>query len=439
MNKYAHRAQILGPVAIGILTLCALLWLTGCRSSGRDWTQWGGPNRNFMVEAPDLAEDWPEDGPPALWERELGDGYSTIIAEDDRLYTMYRKENTEYVVALDAKTGETIWEHSYESPHTELMDQFGPGPHSTPLIIGNRLYTMGVNVVMHCLNKRSGRVFWKRDLVKDYGAPVPDRGYACSPIGYGDTVIVPVDRHRNRDGDGEAEEESSSKAEGQSLMAFDQKTGELVWKSQDFQVTYSSPVLIERDGQDQLVVFMAEAVAAVDPSNGELIWKYELPEPNANLSSPLWTGDDLIVVSAAYASGTRVIRLHQEDERTVPEELWYSRKMRIHHANPIRIGDYIYGSSGDFGPAFFMGMNVHTGEIAWRERGFAKATCVYADGKVIILDEDGHLALATVSPEGLNVLSKCKVTEPYSWAAPTLVGSTLYVRDRERIMALDLS
>ena len=112
--------------------------------------------------------------------------------------------------------------------------------------------------------------------------------------------------------------------------------------------------------------------------------------------------------------------------------------MRIHHGNPIRIGDYIYGSSGDFGPAFFMAMNLKTGKIAWRKRGFRKATCVYGDGKVIILDEDGNLALATATPDGLTVHSKCTIAEPYAWAAPTLVGKRLYVRDRKHIMAFDL-
>ena len=91
-----------------------------------------------------------------------------------------------------------------------------------------------------------------------------------------------------------------------------------------------------------------------------------------------------------------------------------------------------------FGSTFFMAMNLRTGKPAWRERGFAKATCVYGDGKILILDENGQLALATATPEGLTVHSKCKIAEPYSWAAPTLVGKTLYVRDRKHVMALDL-
>jgi len=112
--------------------------------------------------------------------------------------------------------------------------------------------------------------------------------------------------------------------------------------------------------------------------------------------------------------------------------------MRIHHANAVRIGDYLYGSSGDFGPAFFMGVNIKTGEMAWRERGLAKATCLLADGKLILLDEDGKLVLAKATPEKFTILSQCEVAKRTAWAAPTLVGKTLYLRDRATITALDL-
>jgi len=126
------------------------------------------------------------------------------------------------------------------------------------------------------------------------------------------------------------------------------------------------------------------------------------------------------------------------DDKTVPQQLWYTRKMRMHHGNAVQLGDYLYGSSGDFGPALFTALNLATGKTVWRQRGFRKANCVYADGKLIILDEDGKLALTTISPEGLTVLSECTIAERYAWAAPTLVGKTLFVRDRKHIMALDL-
>jgi len=418
---------------------------TGCAASAQ-WPQWGGPNRNFMLESAPLADSWPEEGPRRIWHRELGDGYSTIVVDDDVLYTTYRTNEDEFTVALDANTGKTIWEHKNPSPFTSTMGQFGPGPHSTPLIVGNRLFTIGTNALLNCFDRRTGEVLWKHDLPGEFGAPIPERGYACSPIAYKGTVIVPVDRQRPDEDDDSSEEnredeetEAKENVEGQTLVAFDQATGEVVWKSQDYPVPYSSPVLIDFDGQEQLVFLMQHEMIGVNPADGELLWKHEFDPEGFHCATPLWTGDDLLFVSSAYGVGSRVIRLVKKDGKTVPEELWYNKKLRIHHGNAIRIGDYVYGSSGDFGAALFMGINIHTGERLWVNRDFAKATCLYADGKLIILDEDGQLALATATPEGLTVHSKCKVaTEEYAWAAPTLVGTTLYVRDRQHIMALDL-
>ena len=111
--------------------------------------------------------------------------------------------------------------------------------------------------------------------------------------------------------------------------------------------------------------------------------------------------------------------------------------MAVGQGNAVRSGKYVYASSGD-GPAFITALNAADGKIAWRERGFAKATMVYGDGKLIILDEDGILALATPTPEALTVHTKLQLLKKPAWTALTLVGKTLYVRDKETIMALDL-
>ena len=118
--------------------------------------------------------------------------------------------------------------------------------------------------------------------------------------------------------------------------------------------------------------------------------------------------------------------------------MWYTKKLRVLHGNIVMIGDHVYGSSGDFGPTFFMGINKDTGKIAWRKRGFKKATCLNVNDKIIILDEEGELALATPTPDDLIIHSRCKLDLHNAWAVPTLVGKTLFVRDRKNIMALDL-
>ena len=117
---------------------------------------------------------------------------------------------------------------------------------------------------------------------------------------------------------------------------------------------------------------------------------------------------------------------------------WFSSRLRFMFLNGIRLGDYVYGTSGDFGPAFLTAIDVRTGEVAWRTRGFSRASLLYADDKLILMDEDGDLALARLTPQGPTVLARATIFDTTAWTAPTLVGTTLYARDREKIVALDL-
>jgi outer membrane protein assembly factor BamB len=386
------------------------------------WPQWGGPNRNFKSEATGLSSSWPATGPRRLWSRELGEGYSAIVAAGSTLYTMYRKGDDEIVIALDAQDGKTVWEYRYPAPFLKGMDMGnGPGPHATPLIVGDLLFTAGVTARFHCLDRRTGKLAWSHDLWGEFKGTLIDTGYSASPIAYQGNIIVTVG------------------GPGQALMAFDQKSGRLVWKGLDFASSPSSPTLINLGGQDQLVAFMAKQVIGADPQNGNLLWSHpHVTDWDLNISMPVWGEDNLLFLSSAYGVGSRVLQLTRSDDRTTVKELWYNSRVRVHKDPAIRVGDFVYASSGDFGPAPLTAVNVKTGEIAWQDRSFAKSSLIYADGKLIILDEDGNLGLASVSPAGLKVLSKIALLERLAWTVPTLVSTKLYVRDRKKILALDL-
>jgi outer membrane protein assembly factor BamB len=404
------------------------------------WPQWGGPNRNFIVEAKGLADKWPEAGPRVIWSRPLGTGHSAIVADEGRLFTMYRKGNgrgssgravgpwdaEEAVVSLDAKTGETIWEFKYPSRIEDFS--FGAGPHSTPLIVGDRLFTIGTNKQLHAFEKRTGKVIWSHDLIAEFNSPpllirpVVKTGYGCSPIAFRDTIICSVG------------------GPGQSVMAFRQSDGGVVWKSGDFLTSEAPPILIEFAGRPQVVFLAGGTITGLDPANGKVLWSHPHdPGNDLNCGTPLWNGVDILFVSSAYKAGSRAIRLRQDGDATLAEELWFTNRTRFMFLNALRLGGYVYGTSGDFGPAFLTALELETGKQAWQHRGFGRASLIYADGKAIIMDEDGDLALATLTPEGVTILSEAKkVFDTVSWTVPTLVGTTLYARDREKIVALDL-
>jgi outer membrane protein assembly factor BamB len=399
------------------------------------WRQWGGPNRNFIVEASGLSNKWPDSGPRTIWSRPLGTGHSAIVADDGLLFTMYRVGNgrtrggpfqpEESVIALDASTGKTIWEHKYSSKIEDFS--FGAGPHSTPLIVGDRLFTAGTNKQLFAFDKKTGKVLWSHDLIAEFNAPpllirpVVKVGYGCSFIAYRDTIICSVG------------------GPGQSVMAFRQSDGAVVWKSGHFLTSDAAPILINVGGRDQVVFLAGGTVTALDPSNGKVLWSHPHdPGNDLNCGTPLWGSDNILFVSSAYKAGSRAIRLTQQGEATIPEELWFTNRVRFMFLSAVRVGEYVYGTTGDFGPAFLTALNIKTGQAAWQHRGFGRASLIYADNKAIILDEDGDLALATLAPEGVGILSEAKVFDTVSWTVPTLVGTTLYARDREKIVALDL-
>jgi outer membrane protein assembly factor BamB len=435
--------KLIGAVVLlGTVSATSTVALRGqsAPTAGDQWRQWGGINRNFIVDGTGLAEKWPESGPPVMWSRPLGTGHSAILYDEGRLYTMFRVGNgrggsgrsqgpwdaEETVIALDAKTGKTLWEHKYASRREDFS--FGAGPHSTPLIVGDRLFTIGTNQQMFAFDKRSGKVLWSHDFIKEFNSPellirpVVKTGYGCSPIAFRDMVICSVG------------------GPGQSVMAFRQSDGAVVWKSGDFLTSAAAPILIDFAGSPQLVFLAGGTVTALDPVNGRVLWSHPHdPGNDLNCSTPLWGSDNILFVSSAYKAGSRAILLKRHGDATVPEELWFTNRVRFMFLNPVRQGDFVYGTTGDFGPAFLTALNIKTGQAAWQHRGYGRASLLQAGDKTIIMDEDGDLALARLTPEGATILAEAKIFDTTTWTAPTLVGTTLYARDREKIVALDLA
>ena len=321
------------------------------------------------------------------------------------------------------------------STHREREDfSFGAGPHSTPLVVGDRVFTIGTNQQMFAFDKRTGKVLWSHDFIAEFRSPElllrPNvkTGYGCSPIAFRDTVICSVG------------------GPGQSVMAFRQSDGGVVWKSGDFLTSAAAPILIDAPSgstagqtQQQLVFLAGGTVTGMDPANGRVLWSHPHdPGNDLNCTTPLWGPDNILFMSSAYKAGSRAIQLRPGDGGTHPEELWFTNRVRFMFLSAVRIGEYVYGTTGDFGPAFLTALNIKTGESAWQHRGFGRASLVQAGDKTIVMDEDGDLALARLTPAGATILAQTKLFETTTWTAPTLIGSTLYARDREKIVALDL-
>lgn len=387
------------------------------------WTQWGGPTRNFHTEAAGIAETWPAGGPRVVWKRALGDGYSSPVVDQNMLFTMYGRRREEVVLAANAETGATVWEHATPSTfHSDAPEQ-GDGPYATPLLAGDRLFTAGVAGRLQCLDRKTGKVLWTQQLWEDHGGSRLMYGYASSPLAFRDLVIVPVG------------------GRGKAVMAFRQSDGAVAWSKHDLGNVYSSPLLITIGGLEQAVVLLDGSLIAVNPHNGDLQWRVPFKaDYSIAVATPVWGRDNVLFVSSEYGGGAKAIELTRDGMQTHAKELWTTPRLRLHHGNAVRIGDAIYFSSGGKGSqAILSAVDARSGNILWQERSIEKATFVWADGKLITLDQAGTLMIAHPSPKGFRISASAPLLTRLAWTPPTLVGTRVYIRDRRDMMAVDLS
>jgi outer membrane protein assembly factor BamB len=389
------------------------------KGPGTTWTQWGGPHRDFRSASTGLASSWPAGGPKKLWSRSFGDGYSGIAVEDGVLYTMYGTGRREVAAALDAQTGKTLWESDYAAGFVNAFsEKVGPGPYAMPQVAGPLLYTTGATGRLCALDKKTGRGAWSHDLYREFDGTRLEFGYSCHPLLYKNTLIVAAG---GRDA---------------SFVAFDATGGRLLWKKNTSRNAHSSPLLIRVDGTEQAVCLMADEVVGIDPSNGNLLWRHKhATQHGLAVATPVDCGGNLLFVSSSYGGGARLLQLWNSGGQTGVKEVWYSNRINVHFGSIVRDGGTLYCSSGH-GPAFLTGVDVQSGKILWQSRDFVKAQLLAADGKLIVLDEDGNLGLVAATPQGMKVLAKAAVLTSISWTMPSLAGTTLYVRDRRSIQAL---
>ena len=404
------------------LVTCLTLLVGSGEVTADSWPQWGGRTRDFCVTEEVLDSDWATAEPRELWRRQLGEGYAGIAADGDELYVMYRLDDHEHAAALNASTGNTIWTHRYPAPfHGETDLSPGSGPHATPSISGDLVFTAGVTGVFHALDRHTGDVVWQHRLIDDWNGTLNFRGYSPSPLIYKKTILVNVG------------------GVGQAVIAFDQRTGEVRWKSQDYRISHVSPRLIQVGGQTQYVSIAENYIFSLNANDGSRLWEFEHKIEGGNICSmPAWDGKQNLFFSAAYGRGSRVLELCNEGGSTTVRQRWHHSKLRVHHSNIILKDGMAVASSGDFGTIVFSAADLLTGKVLWQTREIGRASQLSLGNRHLVLEETGRLMLVTVTREGVTIDGSIQLPVGQYWTPPTLVDGMLYVRNREQIMAYQL-
>ena len=408
-----------------ILLLISVLASSGTEElgspNGLEWPEWGGPGRDFSVDVA-LNPDWTTRPPDVLWKRSLGNGHSAISASEGRLYTAFGARGDETVVALDAATGSTLWSASNSVSYQSHRVDYD-GPHATPLVSGGRVIVVSIDASVRCYASDDGALLWSRDLVRDHAVQLPQSGYAASPVRWRDSVLLP-----------------GLGGSGPGALALSIVTGETLWAVEKFRSSHASPVIVDFGGRPHAVFHGMDWLFGLDPGSGGVLWKHRLRNNAAdNVSfTPLWdsVGNQLILSHGYDRAGARGIRLALEAGSFSVSEAWRNPRLKVNFGNGVLIGRTLFASDG-YSPSFLVAIDIDSGNLLFKKRGFQKATFLAVRDQLLILEEDGKLSIASTRGQ-FNVASTLQLPGLTAWVVPTLLGNTLYQRDRSSITAVRL-
>lgn len=376
-----------------------------------EWPQWRGPSRDGKVVSEGLRGDWSEDGPAILWRRPLGEGFGAIAVAAERLLVLYADGRQESLAALDARSGETLWELPFGRTFRE---NHGDGPRTSPLVADGMVYSMGSRRLV-AASLEDGGERWSRELDEP-----PQWGFSASPLLVDGRLIV----------------QGWLKGEEGTVFALDPATGATLWAAESGHPGYASPLATELAGRRQILSFLASGLTALDPATGERLWQHPWSTAyGVNAADPVLVGDDRVFISSGYDSGACLVRVSADAEGApIAEELWRERRMKNHFSSSVVVGNTLYG----FDTANLVAFDLEEGEHLWRQRGLGKGSLIVAGEHLLVLGEEGQLVLVEPTPDAYHELGRLQILEHGSWTPPTLAGHWLFARDHHEIVAVDL-
>lgn len=384
-------------------------------ASADDWPQWRGPQRDGTSSETGFAKTWPSNGPKVVWRAKSGDGYSAISVSNGRLYTMWGEGNFEYLFCFNAADGKEIWRYKMG---TNVFNDQGSGPRATPIVDDGMIYAIGARGNLHAVNAGTGAHVWSHDMEKEYDARIPRWGYSGSPLIEGNRVFVEIGGKRDY-----------------AFGAFDKKTGKLLWHSESRDLGYSSPLGITVNGRRQIVFFTANGLVAVAPENGKLLWDFAWTTSyDVNSAMPIFIAPNKLYLSSGYGVGAAVIQIDGSGDRFSVKQMWRSKEMKNRFNSSVMHGDYIYG----FDEAIFKCIDARTGEEKWKARGFSKGQLILADGHLIVLGEQGNLAIVEATPVEYREKASTQILTGKCWTVPSLANGRLYLRNQSEMLCVDL-
>ncbi len=424
------KSRVLNSTAAVCLCLLVVINTPATMAtSTSDWTQWRGPQRNGISKEIGLLKQWPAGGPRLLWQvNDIGDGYSTPAVVGKRIYLMSNigLEN-EFVQALSTENGKPIWTTRVGNVGNPNQNPPYPKARSTPTVDGNFIYALGSDGDLACLELKSGKIRWQKNIRKEFGGQPGDWAYAESPLVDGDVVVVTP-------GGADA-----------TMVAVNKKTGALIWKSAvpgGDPAGYASAIVVQTTSGKQYVQCLSKGMVGVDAKTGKFLWRNkEVAKGPAQYFTPIARGE--YVYAGALGVGGVLVRLKGGD---TAEQVYFTRGLPNGIGGAVIVGDTIYGTEAG---ATLVGADLITGQIKWKDKSIGWASVAYADGHLYLHGINGELALVEASSEGHRekgrftppAQPKKKQAGPFpegAFAYPVISNGRLFIRDLGTLWAFDI-
>jgi outer membrane protein assembly factor BamB len=415
--------------------LVALVFGISASTKADDWPQWRGPQRDGISREKGLMARWPEEGPRLLWQlHDIGDGYSTPAVVGERLYVMAnRGMQDEFVTCLAVKDGSEIWTTRVGNVGRNNGPQY-PGARSTPTVDGERIYALGSDGDLVCLETATGRIRWQKKLGGEESEFKGSRGkwaYAESPLVDGNVLVV------------------TPGGKVATLVALDKQSGTEIWRSvvpEGDNAAYASIGILQADGVKQYVQFLENGVVGVDARTGKYLWRYNKTAEGspANIPTPVISGN--YVYSAHRRGGSALLNVKVEGSQVTAEEVYFERGLPHLIGGSVLIGKHLYGTTGQTLVCceFLSGKIVWQDRGTWQDRGIAPASICYAEGHLYIHTEKGDVALVEATPEGYRAKGNFALPDQpergmsQAWAHPVVANGRLYLRDLGKLWCYDV-
>jgi outer membrane protein assembly factor BamB len=422
--------------ALAALCLCfsavAVTTTPLIETADSDWPQWRGPERDGTSKETGLLKQWPAGGPKLLWQvNDIGDGYSTPVVVGSRIYLMSnRGMDNEFVQALSTQDGKVIWTTRVGKVGNPNQQPSYPGARSTPTVDGNFLYALGSDGDLACLEAKTGKIRWLKNIRTEFDGKPGEWAYAESPLVDGDALVVTP-------GGAQA-----------TMVALNKKTGAVIWKSAipgGDPAEYASAIVVHAAGRKQYVQLMKKGIVAVDAKTGQFLWRYaEVAKGPAQFFTPVARGE--FVYCGALGVGGGMVRLKADGNGVAAEQVYFIRGLPNGLGGAVVVADHIYGT--EVGQKL-VAAEFTTGKVAWQAETIGWSSIAAADGLLYLHGLKGDVALVEATPAGYR--EKGRFTPPAqpkkkqvgqypdgAFAYPVIANGTLYIRDLGTMWAWDI-